>query len=357
MTEKLDRKQLKLKKMDDDNPQSITQRGGLYKGSDWTTGTLLGNNFWDGVSHPFSTAYNNNSETWDGFEVKYPDWGDGEPVDWKPLVDAITVSSHLTNDADFQSKVATYFDLPVFLDYYLFIELMLASDNQGKNTYLSVYNQKKSPMITVSPWDLDGTWGRRWEGSSGITGPNQDFDTFLSRYEHAQNNLYLRLKRLNHDDYNNRLKNRYRELRGSYFTHEKLMERFERYCALFVKSGAASRERNKWGAGDFAAEMQYLSSWIRSRLAYLDNQYLGGPYTSIGNKRPSGVTLNANPVRNILTLSNLTAGDRIQIISLQGTVIADRPATGTEASVNMTHYAPGVYLAKIGGEVMKIIKK
>jgi hypothetical protein len=358
MTEKLDRKQLKLKKLEtSDNPPSVTQRGGLYKGSSWTTATLLGNNMWDGYSHPMSVSYNNNSETWSGFEVKYPDRGDGEPVDWKPLVDAITVSSYLTGDAVFESKVAACFDLPVFLDYYLFIELMLASDNQGKNAYFSVYNQKKSPMITVSPWDLDGTWGRRWEGSSGLTGPEQNFDTFLSIHEHAQNNLFLRLKALNYDSYNDKLKERYHELRGSLFSYESLMERFERYHDLFVKSGAAVRERNKWNVGDFAGEMQFLSSWILRRIAYLDNQYLGAPYTSIENKMQPDIALAPNPVRNVLTVSNLNAGDKVGIISLQGRVITLVEATGADVSIDMSRYAPGIYLVKVGGNVAKIVKK
>jgi hypothetical protein len=358
MTEKLDRKQLKLKKMEiSDNPPSVTQRGGLYKASSWTTATLLGNNVWDGYSHSMSVTYDNNSETWSGFEVKYPDLGDGEPVDWKPLLDAITVSSYLTNNAVFREKIATYFDLPVFLDYYLFIELMLASDNQGKNAYFSVYNQKKSPMITISPWDLDGTWGRRWEGSSGRTGPEQDFDTFVTQHEHAQNNLFLRLKALNYDNYNDKLKERYRELRGSLFSYESLMERFERYYDLFVKSGAAVREQNKWYINDFAYEMQFLSQWIQSRLAYLDNQYLGGSYTFIGNKMNPHKRMILNQIRNSLILSNLNAGDRVEIMSLQGSVIYLMQATGAEVSIDMNRYAPGVYLVKIDGDVAKIVKK
>jgi spore coat protein CotH len=304
-----------------------------------------------------SLNYDNNSETWRGFEVKYPDLGDGEPVDWKPLLDAITVSSYLTDNAVFREKVATYFDLPVFLDYYLFIELMLASDNQGKNAYFSVYNQKKSPMITVSPWDLDGTWGRRWDGSPGVTGPEQDFDRFVTQYEHGQNNLFLRLKALNFDNYNDKLKERYRELRGSLFSYESLMERFERYYDLFVKSGAAVREQNKWYIGDFAYEMQFLSQWIQSRLAYLDNQYLGGPYTSIGNKMNPNKRMILNQIRNSLTLSNLNAGDRVEIMSLQGCVIYLMQAAGAEALIDMNRYAPGVYLVKIDGNVAKIVKK
>jgi hypothetical protein len=68
----------------------------------------------------------------------------------------VNVSSDLNSDANFKANVDATFDLPVFLDYYLFIELMLATDNQGKNTYLSVYDQTVSPKLTITPWDCDG---------------------------------------------------------------------------------------------------------------------------------------------------------------------------------------------------------
>lgn len=348
MTEKIDRKQLKLKKFEtSDNPQGITQRGGLYKGKTWDSGTFGGNS-----SMP--TSFNNNSETWSGFEVKYPDLGDGEPIDWKPLVDAITISSHRTSNDNFKSKVADYFDLPVFMDYYLFIELMLASDNHGKNTYISVYNQKKSPMITISPWDCDGTWGRRWDGSSGITGANQNFDNFIATYEHAQNNLFLRLKSLNYNDYNNRLKNRYRELRGNYFSFENLLKRFERYYEQFEKSGAATREQNKWN--NFADERNFLSTWIQKRLNYLDYQYLGSPYQSIDKVATQNIALSPNPVKDILTISNSTKGDRIMLVSNLGSVVVSLRSAGDETKIDMTHYAKGVYLLAVGNKTAKIVK-
>ena len=359
MTEKVDRKQLKLKKLIVEGSTAV-QRGGLYKGKDWNSGTFGGNLYWDGNEHQMSTSYNNNSGSWSGFEVKYPKYNDGEPIDWEPLVDAITVSSHLTNDADFRAHIATYFDLPVFLDYYLFIELMLATDNHGKNTYFSVYDQTLSRMLTITPWDCDGTWGRRWEGSSNLTGANQDFDTFISWYEHAHNNLFLRLKSLNYDDYKNKLIDRYKALRGSYFAYKSLIGRFEKYHDLFEKSGAAARERNRWGVGDFEWEMSFLSNWIAARLSYLDNQYLGGPYvpddSALVENQVDHHRFGPNPVQDMLILSNLDEGDPIQIVSIQGEVIIRMQSNGNEAKVNMSSCMPGIYLLKIGDKVSKIVK-
>lgn len=356
MTEKVDRKQLKLKKLKYSADSTvITQRGGLYKADQWSTGTMLGRTF----SGPLSANYNNGSETWNSFEVKYPDLGDGEPIDWKPLYDAIYVSSDLSNDANFKAKVSTYFDLPVFLDYYLFIELMLASDNHGKNTYLYVYDQTVAPKLSIAPWDCDGTWGRRWDGSSYLTYAEQDFEDFLSKNEHGQNNLFRRLISLDYNNFGTSLKNRYETLRGTYFSYTSLMNRFQSYCDLFNLSGAGERESNRWGIEDINSEMSFVSSWITDRLNYMDNQYLGGPYVShvgIGEVTRNRIAFSPNPVKDMLTITNLNVGETVQILSVQGSLLLQAEAKGGNLVIDMSGFAQGVYLIKAGKDISKVVK-
>ena len=50
-------------------------------------------------------------------------------------------NSVFSNNNDFIFNVGAYYDLPVFMDYYLFLELILATDNHGKNMYLYNYDQ------------------------------------------------------------------------------------------------------------------------------------------------------------------------------------------------------------------------
>lgn len=359
MTEKVDRKQLKLKKLKYNADSTIiTQRGGLYKASSWSIGTFLGKPYGGSVTVPM---YNNNNAVWSSFEAKYPDLDDGEPLQWKPLYDAIVKSSNATSDLDFTEGISASYDLPLFLDYYLFIDLLLASDNHGKNTYLSVYDQSVSSKMVVTPWDCDGTWGIRWNGSKNLTFANQSFEPFITAYEHGQNNLYLRLRSLNLDGYLGKLKTRYQELRGSYFSYNNLITRFQTYNALFNKSGAGEREKVRWGVQDINLEMNFLSTWITDRLSYLDNQYLGGPYSSITNlvdaSTNSNIRFAPNPVSDMLSVSNTKAGQSIQLISLQGSLLASILSNGSDVRIDMSAFVPGVYLLKSGNEIYKIIKK
>jgi hypothetical protein len=363
MTEKIDRKQLNVKKYKAaTSTTGVIQRGALWKADEWSVATVMGNpncNYGGTVA-----AYNNTSETWCCYAVKYPDLGDGEPIEWKQLYDAVYFTSYLNTDTTlFKTEVAARFDLPNYLDYYLFIELLLAADNQGKNTYLSIYDRTVSNKISITPWDLDATWGRRWDGSSNMTYASQNFDTFVSNYEHGQNNLFIRLKAMPSLGWMNQLKARYKELRGTYFDYTRLMARFQAYSNKFKTSGAAAREYTKWSAYTAIApasdqDLAFLSTWITARLLYLDKQYLGAAYTDLDEPLtvPS-ISVYPNPVRDWVTVRRALAGTMVQVVSLQGRVVARVSSDGNDVLIDMSRFAPGVYLVKAGSATIKVIKE
>lgn len=272
MTEKVDRKQLQLKKYDD---STATVRGVLYKSFGWNYSNFMGHEM-DNQNYPGTLPpyFNNSSETWDGFEVKHPDF-DEQPIDWEPLYDLVSFNATAAVDsAKFVKEYKSHFDMPVWLDYYLFIDLLLATDNHGKNTFIYTYDKNKSNVMSIAPWDLDGTFGRRWNGSNNLTTPKQDFVSFIIQYEHGENAIFRNLKKFNPDNYNLNLRYRYAELRKTYFTKESLMARFLKYNEMFDESGAGARETAKWNGInvgiDLKAEMDYLSTWLDERLNYLD---------------------------------------------------------------------------------------
>lgn len=266
LTEAMDRKELKLKKYDDKNQEF---HGHLWKVSSWDKAQ-----FWE-----IDKDYDNTQETWHAFETKYPDIEDVNPTDYSPLYEAIDFVVN-SNDEAFKKEVGDYFDIPVLIDYQLFLETLKPVDNNGKNMYWGIYDVAKSKKLTLAIWDLDASVGQDWHCSTPLHPdyilPNTDLgvkDGF---------NLYHRLSSLNVDNYNEKVASRYQELRKTYFSEENLISRYQGYYDMLVKSGAASREECKWSKDsdiggyplNFKSEIEYIKNWIINRLNYLDsNQF------------------------------------------------------------------------------------
>jgi len=355
MTEKIDRQQLDVKKLVEATPTTpVIQRGSVVKADDWSDATWFGLTSRRGyLSTPTS-----NAESWYRFDVKYPDVAEGEPFDWTNLSDAVEVVTYHTAVATFETKVADY-DMPVFLDYYLFMELLLLTDNHGKNFFVSCYDQTVSPKISLTPWDLDSSWGRFWNGTAGDRmSASQSFEDFISSYVPRQSTLYKRLMETNVWGFNDKLKTRYKELRGTYFDLNKIMQRFENNNALFQKSGVDKREMTRWGFSNMNTELTYISSWLEARLYFLDMQYLGEPFvTSLNKPSVPQISVYPNPVQEVLTVSNIQSGDLVQVLSMQGLVVAEFRSEGNQAEINMSTLAKGVYMVRLGEKFTKVIKK
>ena len=348
LTEKIDRKQLKLKKIKPGRTdiQRDTIRGVLYKSTSWSYSVFMGHNP-DQSNYPGTnpTSYNNQNSNWDSWEIKYPDLDDGEDIDWKPLFDAIcTVATG--NASTFKNRVEDYFDLPVWRDYYLFLELLLATDNHGKNMYIYNYNIQESNKTSLTPWDLDGTWGRRWNGSSSITSnAAQDFETFIKTYEHGEHTLFYKLRTTNYQNWNQQLAQRYAELRSTFFDEKSLQERFVNYHTLFKESGAEDREISRWNNSDgikldFDNEISYIYRWIHNRLIALDRKYDYDP-TSVINTYTTINHLSVIGGKGQLSI-NTDTEQSIIIYDLNG--IAIRQLHLSIGQNTIEGLAPGIYI-------------
>lgn len=273
LCEHLDRKQLDLKRTDGNQVH-----GCLYKSQTWTDWTLLGrkhsgNGSITGNRPPY---YDNSSENWAGWTAKYPKAKGGKKTEWKPLFDAINFVSY-SDDNTFISQVGNHFDLPVVRDYWLFIELLFAMDNTGKNMYWAVNDLAKSQCLTPVPWDLDGTFGRNWDGHRSAISPQTDFRSYLHR-QGEMNLLFERLYKLDVNGWKKQLAKRYHALRRAHFNPDRLIQHFTNYFRLLERSGAAAREHARWNNVNdiylnFKAEEEYLRTWINQRICALDSQY------------------------------------------------------------------------------------
>ena len=249
MTEKIDRKQLQLRKF-----KNGQMRGVLYKTNKWNT--LV-------ATSPVPT---NAQSIWNGIEISYPNLEDGEPVDWSPL---LQIMDFLTNSSasELRRDLPQRIDLDVWRDYFLFIELLLAEDNDCKNQCVYFYDAtNSSSLFGIAPWDLDHSWGRDYQGNALEANKN-----FL---------LYNRVHtclRTYYGSYNY-VKERYQELRTNELRTDSLKARFHRVFQLYRENQVDEREELRWNGQDdivldFDAEEEYIQQWIDQRLAYLDAKY------------------------------------------------------------------------------------
>ena len=288
LSEKLDRKQMKLKKVD----ESGNIHGVLYKGITW-----------DDVSMNDSIYnYDNYANNLLGYEVKYPEpYEDCDSTDWKPLVDAnnnIIILCY--NDEEFEKQIEQWLDVPVMIDYSIFLSSVNALDNSGKNMFWAIYDKETSNRMTLAPWDLDLTFGQRW---GGILATEKNDHTSPEYFTDVVIAGFFNFHRTNALHYNDRLNERYQELRqnGNVLSTESLIERFTKYYNAIKNSGAAQRETYKW-SGDsdiwgeeinFDKEYEYICDWITKHLEAVDKkgfpvlydkEYMDSIFARIDNK-------------------------------------------------------------------------
>ncbi|KFC23187.1 Por secretion system C-terminal sorting domain-containing protein [Epilithonimonas lactis] len=279
IAEKIDRKQLKLKK---NNETEI--RGELYKADSWET-----------TAYYDLPPFDNTSETWGGFEYKYPK----DLRDWSNLYNlhSFVINS---DDETFYSQYKEKYDNKNLIDYFIFLNLMRASDNTGKNVYTARYD--KNGKYFFIPWDLDGVLGRVWDSS--VENVTADILT---------NGLYTRLLNDSRDDgFRSDLDKRWTELRSNTITVDHIMQILIDNFDYLKSNGALERDQIANSGSTISSEYEeflYIRKWLTERIAYLDKTFLFEKTTVIPpteeiNKNDSKFQFYPNPAKNYIYFTN-----------------------------------------------------
>lgn len=268
MTECLDRKQMKLKKYEEQE-DSVINHGFLWKAKEATPQTLFMAN----------TLCDNTLDNWAGFELEYPDIEDVNPTDYSVLRNAVRFVA-ISDQTTFNAHAGEYFDLPVLVDYYVFINTLFAIDNVCKNILWGCYDSQVDKKLTIGVWDLDVTVGQHWRDLDGYyhseaVQPEQEMDQSPTCM--LPNNLLFNYLR-EMPEFNMWVVNRYWQLRNGILDPANLVDRYEQIYNRLEYCGALDRETVRWSdTGDIAhrdlefdVEFEYLSDWLRKRIAYMD---------------------------------------------------------------------------------------
>lgn len=261
LIEPVDRKQLALVKYDE-----VT---GTFHGEQWVAKQWA-------RTYTFP-MYNNNSATWNGMEVSYPDVEDVFPTDWSTIYNSFEFArsaDYIDDWQTFSNSLDDYFDTPVMEDYFIFVAGLQIIDNEYKNIYYSCYDKTLGqPRLTMTPWDLDIS-----VGAKSLVGMTDDFvspERGLDWYSHLPV-LDMFFQSAPH---RKQTLDRYWELRKTYLNTDSLIARFQRAVDELEQCGAAAREEARWSGDsdingktlDISAEMEYIADWITRRMNFLDN--------------------------------------------------------------------------------------
>ncbi len=321
--EKVNRKSLQLKKL-----KNNTIKGELYKANDWGGATMFS----------MLETYNNDSEEWSGYEKKYPK----EKTDWSmmhSLVDFVINA----NDSNFRENYPINFDTANLVDYFIFLNLLRATDNSGKNFYLAKYDQGEKYFYV--PWDLDGVFGTIWNGTN-----ENIVDDLLF------NHLYIRL--WNEPTFRKNLAERWNVLRQNIITKENIDELFDSNRATLLNNLAYERENIAWPA--FSADnsqWEYQKSWIERRINFLD-----GSFKELSTSDPKSKILHAtlfpNPANDYFRIElNMKTYMNVSVYDVNGRLVLRKQHCKTDDNINTSSLSTGTYFVHATTENSQITGK
>lgn len=318
ITEKIDRKQLKLKKNTD-----IKIRGELYKGDSWETTT-----YYD------LPAFDNTSETWGGFEYKYPK----DLRDWSNLYNLhdFVINS---DDETFYSRYKEKYDTDNLVNYFILINFLRATDNTGKNVYTAKYDENGKYFFI--PWDLDGVLGRIWDSS--IDSTTDDL---------MKNGLYERLwNDTTKDGFRFDLNKRWFELRSETITVDKTMQILIDNFNYLKDNGALERDRIANPGSTISSEYEefvYIREWLTKRIEYLDKTFAFNIVTppideGKGGKTNDKFQFYPNPAKNYIYFINKNVITENTFLDIDIYTISGRKVR----SINQNPMSKSVYVGNI----------
>ena len=361
---KRDKNRLDIAKLSPDQNSGDVLTGGYIFKIDKTTGS--GGPGWTSTYPPYAHPYGQTIF----FQYEYP-----QPEDIT-LQQKGYIQSYVYNFetalsgfgfADTATGYRKYAVENTFIDYFLVNEISKNVDGYRISTFINKERESKGGKIRMGPvWDYDIAWhNANYCGGDGTTGWAYQFPCSGDGYQ-----IPFWWDRLLQDPaYRNHMKCRWLNLRqnilsDSWFDNYidsisgQLMEAQQRNFTTWPILGVYVWPNPAPFPPTYEAEVAALKSWIHNRMAWLD-MYVPGvcDFTAIDEIADiSGpFRIYPNPVADMMNVgfkANANSTVRIEVINQQGyTLYTVTKQVSSPAEVNvpvdMTSYAPGVYLTRL----------
>jgi hypothetical protein len=271
LSDRIDRKQYQLE----------PNGGYIYKSKGWTQA-----NFLQSYSKP-----SNDDFFWNSAEIEqeYPDADDGGKPNFNHMASFIDFVSK-TSKAEFSAKFADRIAENSVIDTFIFLNLILAYDNAGRNTFWIFRNVNESPKVMHGLWDLDGTLGRDW---NRVKVPASNGWYYGNNNNPSGTNYFKLFKRIIDGDVEGlqqKIYDRWVELKDKQLAPAEFNKLVDYYAEQQIASGARDREVARWRAlesqdaatgtngwvhytgnyGNVEEEVAYMKQWYRDRVAKVD---------------------------------------------------------------------------------------
>lgn len=218
-----------------------------------------------------------------GVEIRFPDEPINDSSQWSPFMehaDMITASEDKKDEV--RKYLSSRLDLNNQIDYFLFYTLAQAHDNDTKNRNYIAYWEEESHHMLESPWDLDLTWGNKWQShlplNVSVVGTSDENPLLFP-------SAVTKALEFGMSDVTDQLMNRYSELRQTMWSEENLIGVLNEYENQIYGSGAAERDKNRWPESNHAADASALKQYVQERLVHMDRfiyEEIGGEVEHAG---------------------------------------------------------------------------
>lgn len=310
LTDKINRKKLNLKKTQTGKDGATTHRGLLYKGRDWSSATMLLN---------YSDYASTRTLKWEGWEQKYPD-DSPQMAFWQPMKTFIaTFCSERDSPFEvFEKALDELCYLDNVIDYIILIHAFNIEDNQMKNTYFSIQDIQKNNRMLITPWDMDASFGRSWNGNDRTDAP--DAGAFGGRL-YRQSGFFYRLLESDPAHFRQRLHDRWNELRMGVLDDEAVARRLQDYASLLNLSGAWKREKQRWPEtiGDLQEEMDFCTRFYTRNATVFEDFVKDWPATPVSAVK-SQLAWSVEPLPNGLRIHTPEPEARAVLTDLAGRI-------------------------------------
>ncbi len=258
LSDKVNRKLLNLRKAKENSDGTVTVKGLLYKGINHKLSDML----LDYEDEPTEGL------TWNSFELQHPDDYPSLST-WQPLMDMIDFNGK-SDDLYFREHYKQWYYVDNLIDYWILLVAFGLDDMPYKNTFLSTPDINFEHCFMLTPWDLDASLGRSYDGTLA------NYTAELDRLDYC--GPFNRIIQYNIDGYKNKVARRWLQLVDAQLSPANFESHIRAIAQRYVDSGAWGREAARWPDynirvnANINTEINYIIRWYNNNITYITAQ-------------------------------------------------------------------------------------